>query len=71
LGVRIPKHIARAKSLRSGSRIRIEESALGILIKSVPKSRSSVTLNKLLSHVTSANLHSETDWGTPVGNEIW
>jgi antitoxin component of MazEF toxin-antitoxin module len=30
-----------------------------------------LTLEELLSHIRSENLHGEQKWGPPVGNEVW
>ena len=37
----------------------------------VPPVARSYTLDELLAGVRSSNLHAETDWGPPVGKEIW
>jgi antitoxin MazE len=29
------------------------------------------SLEELLSQITPENCHQETDWGTPVGKEVW
>jgi antitoxin component of MazEF toxin-antitoxin module len=29
------------------------------------------SLDELLQQIAPENLHSETDWGDPVGNEVW
>jgi antitoxin MazE len=36
-----------------------------------PIRRSKYTTEELLSGVTDENIHGETDWGPPVGKEIW
>lgn len=69
LGVRLPKSIAVNKSLKEGSRVVVSETKTGISIEVVKRKRP--TLNELLKGVTKENLHPETDWGEPVGNEIW
>jgi len=69
LGVRLPKSIADNKSLKAGSRVVVTETKTGIAIEVVKKKRP--TLDELLKGITKDNLHAETDWGEPVGNEIW
>jgi antitoxin MazE len=39
-----------------------------IVISSV---RSKPTLEELVAGITEENRHDETDWGPPVGNEVW
>jgi len=36
-----------------------------------PRATPSYTLEELLAEVRPSNLHGETDWGPPVGKEIW
>ena len=35
------------------------------------KARKHPTLDELLARITPENIHPETDWGPPVGREIW
>ena len=70
LGVRLPKSIATNQSLKAGSRVAISETSTGIAIEVVKKSRK-YTLAELLKGATKDNLHKETEWGDPVGNEVW
>ena len=70
LGVRLPKQIALNQSLKAGSRVVVTETKTGIAIEVVKKPRK-YTLAELLKGATKENMHKETDWGDPVGNEIW
>jgi antitoxin MazE len=70
LGVRLPKNIALNQSLKEGSRVVVTETKTGIAIEAVKKTRK-YTLAELLKGTTKDKLHKETDWGGPVGNEIW
>ena len=36
-----------------------------------PVEKSKITLKSLLAGVTQENIHPETDWGKPMGKEIW
>ena len=47
--------------------IRVEDGK--VVIESQPKIKYS--LEELLKDVTPDQLHEETDWGQPVGNEFW
>lgn len=67
LGVRIPGMIARALSLRDGSPIKIVSRGNDIVIKPAQK----YCLAEMLDNVTDENMHEATDWGRPVGKEIW
>ena len=33
--------------------------------------RKKLTLEELVAGITDENRHEETDWGPPVGNEVW
>jgi antitoxin component of MazEF toxin-antitoxin module len=37
----------------------------------IPERMANVLLDELLADVHPSNLHGETDWGPPVGQEIW
>ncbi len=68
LGVRIPKSLAADAEICAGASVdlRIE----GGRIVLVPAARK-YALEELVSRITPANRHPETDWGPPVGREIW
>jgi antitoxin MazE len=67
LAVRIPKAFAEQMGLFSDSPVRISLEGERLVIESVRRA----TLAELLANVTPDNLHDETDWGSPVGNEVW
>ena len=67
LGIRIPNLIVREFSLKNGSVVNINDNGNEIVIKPVKKSK----LSEMLDKINDQNLHQETDWGKPVGNEIW
>ena len=69
LGVRLPKAIASRQLLKAGSRVRVTETKAGIVIEVLKKQ--SLTLSDMVKHITKDNIHSEIEWGTPRGNEIW
>jgi antitoxin MazE len=68
LGVRIPKSLAQDAELRDGTSVdlRMENGRLVI----VPAAKK-YTLEELVSQITPENRHPETDWGPPVGKEVW
>jgi antitoxin MazE len=68
LGVRIPKSLAQDAELSEGTSVdlRVEDGRL-IIVPAVKK----YTLEELVSKITPENRHPETDWGPPVGKEVW
>jgi antitoxin MazE len=67
LGIRIPIGISRDLSLRNGSIVDISEDSNQIVIKP----RNSPSLDEMLDLITDSNLHGESDYGVPEGNEAW
>ncbi len=69
LGVRLPSQLAKKQSLKVGTRVSVVETKTGIALEVVKQSPAD--LKQLLSQITPTNLHSETDWGSHQGNEVW
>jgi antitoxin MazE len=69
LAIRIPKEVAEKAALREGDVLILEVEAKGAIAMKVESSLPS--LKQLVSAITRENIHSETDWGEPVGNEQW
>ncbi len=67
--MRIPKPVAEAAKMRQGDRLEFEVTGPGTIRIRTEESRP--TLAQLLRGITSENRHQETDWGNPVGNELW
>ncbi len=69
LGVRIPKSVAQEARLQEGSsvEVRVEEGRLII----APRNKRKYTFAELVDKITPENMHGETDWGPPVGKEVW
>jgi len=67
LGIRIPAHIVRGLSLKSGSVVNIRDNGNEMVIKPVQKSR----LSEMLVKITEQNMHPEIETAGPVGKEIW
>jgi len=67
LAVRIPKPFAAEAGLEQQSEVYVAvvDGALVITPSPVP------ALDELLAQVTDDNLHGETDFGPPVGREVW
>jgi antitoxin MazE len=72
VGVRLPKALLKELGLQAGAEfdICIEHRKLVFTPKKSKKTKE-LTLDDLLDSITPGQLHSETDWGKPVGKEIW
>lgn len=73
LGVRIPKYVSEELCLREGNDVQVSLQGKIITIKPIKlaKSHKAISLKKLVSKITKHNRHGETDWGYPVGKELW
>jgi antitoxin MazE len=69
LAVRIPKTVAESARLKEGDHLALAVNKDGSLV--IRPTRRKYSLDELVNRITPANRHSETDWGEPVGNEIW
>ncbi len=68
LAVRLPKSVAERHEIHDGSEIRYHD-LKNRLVLEFDEDR--LTLEDLVSKITPENVHSVTEWGAPVGNEIW
>ena len=68
LAVRLPKHLADDLGLITGTELAMGVEA-GRLVASPVRAR--VPLADLVKRINAGNRHAATDWGTPVGNEVW
>jgi len=66
LAVRIPKALADSARLREGEAVELKSLRKGEILIRRRKS-----LDQLVEAITPENCHGATDWGTPVGKEIW
>ena len=69
LALRIPKAFAQQANVKKGSRIKLTVEKNRLVMEPVEKKK--ITLKELLAGVTPENIHPETDWGKPMGKEIW
>jgi len=69
LALRIPKSFASHSSLEQGSVVDLSLDNGRMIVERV--SEEEYSLEDLLAGVTRKNLHSEIDFGTPFGNEVW
>ncbi|QDZ40231.1 AbrB/MazE/SpoVT family DNA-binding domain-containing protein [Euhalothece natronophila Z-M001] len=68
LAVRIPQPIAEQANLKEGVNVSFTVSEEGSIILS-PKPK--YTLDELLEGVSPEHFEGETEWGEPVGKEVW
>lgn len=69
LAIRLPKELAGRLKLTVGTAVDILGGSTKIEIKPIKIGRP--TLRELLDKITPENIHPETDWGRPVGKEVW
>jgi antitoxin MazE len=70
LAVRIPKSFAVETKMTQDSVVDLSLHDGQIVLK-LHKGEPRYTLEDLLDGITDENIHPETDWGQPVGKEIW
>jgi antitoxin MazE len=68
LGVRLPKWAAREAQLDDGDTVDVSVDNGAIVIR---PSRPRYSLDELVGRITPRNRHVESEWGTPVGHEVW
>jgi len=69
MAVRIPKAVADAAKFRPGDPLQLAVNASGTV--TICKKKAKLQLSELVRAITPENRHAETDWGEPVGNELW
>ena len=69
LAVRIPKTFAVQTQIEQDSIVDLSLENGGIVVKR-HREKPKYTLDGLMNGITEDNIHSETDWGQPVGREI-
>ena len=69
LALRIPNSFAKDIHLHRGSPVDVIVLNGSIVVK--PNRQNKFSLSQLLKGVSKSNIHSEHDWGGPVGKEAW
>ncbi|MEP7362859.1 MAG: AbrB/MazE/SpoVT family DNA-binding domain-containing protein [Acidobacteriota bacterium] len=69
LAVRIPQAILREAGLAEGDHVSLGVAGDGSIVLRSAKPKYS--LEELVNGITPKNRHGETDWGPPVGKEVW
>jgi len=70
LALRLPKALADEVDVHSGSPVEIMVRGNMIVIEPV-REKKRYDLEELLAEIKPENLHDETDFGRPIGKEIW
>ena len=68
LGLRLPKSVALEAQVGEGDTVNVSVKN-GVIV--VRPSRPAYSLKQLVARITPRNRHKESDWGTPVGDEVW
>jgi antitoxin MazE len=68
LALRIPKSFAAHSNIEQGSVVDLSLDNGRMIVEAKEQEYS---LDELLAQVTKSNLHSEIDFGAPVGKEVW
>ena len=69
LALRIPKAFAHQARVKKGSAVTLSVEKGRMVMK--PLRHRKYTLEELVCKITPKNRHPETDWGKPMGKEIW
>jgi antitoxin MazE len=68
LAIRLPKHLADDLKIQDGTTVDLDVKK-GLLVARPVRKRP--RLADLVKKITPKNRHAATDWGDPVGNEVW
>ena len=68
LGLRLPKSVALEAQVREGDTVDVSVKNGVIVVRS---NRPTYSLEQLVARITPRNRHTESDWGTPMGDEAW
>jgi antitoxin MazE len=68
LGLRLPKSVALEAQVGEGDRVAVSVKNGVIMVR---PNRPTYSLEQLVAKITPRNRHSESDWGSPVGDEAW
>lgn len=69
LALRVPGALAKDIHLTQGMRVDLSVFRGNLIVK--PKKRTKPSLEKMLKVITKKNLPDDSDFGVPVGKEIW
>jgi len=69
LAVRLPQYLIEKLGLEAGTTVDIEDERGVVKIK--PTMKKKLSIKKLVDQINHQNKQKETDWGNPIGREIW
>ena len=69
LAVRLPRQIIETARLREGDPLNLSVGKDGAVV--IRPTRQKYRLEDLVAEISPGNRHDKTDWGKPLGNEIW
>ncbi len=69
IAIRIPKRALEQAQLSEGDSLDLSIEGPGVI--AMKATHKKLTLKEMVAAITPENLHSETEWGAPVGNESW
>lgn len=68
LAVRLPRALAEEAAVKDGDAVEVTIEQGAIVVRPAKKR---YTIEELVQGITPRNRHPETDWGPPVGKEVW
>lgn len=68
IGLVLPVNLAKAAHLTSGHLVEIDVTDDTLVVRKAP---GQTRIDELCNGITAKNLHSETEWASPQGNEAW
>lgn len=68
IGLVLPAALAKEARLSSGTKVEIDLADESLVVR---KAANQSRIEALCAEITPENLHSESDWGTPLGKEVW
>ncbi|HVA82293.1 MAG TPA: AbrB/MazE/SpoVT family DNA-binding domain-containing protein [Candidatus Binataceae bacterium] len=72
MAIRIPREVADKAGLHDGAEVELELAGKSVVIRRSKRGAArKYTAGALVRRINSGNIHRETDWGAPVGDEIW
>jgi antitoxin MazE len=71
LALRVPSAFAKEIGAAEGQAVDMTIQNGALVVKVAAPTRRRYALEQLIGEITEENRHSETNWGPPVGNEVW
>jgi len=71
LAIRVPTGLLAELNLSENSTVDLRIEAGQLIVAPMEKRKWKYSLGELLAGVTEENIHGETYWGSPAGEEVW